>query len=100
MRKRLGNRGETLIETLAAILIAAMASMMLMTAVAVSSKLNRAAQEADAALRLSQEAAELRQSAGEEDTVEITNGTNSSLYPVTRYGSADSVTAYALKEMP
>ena len=100
MRKLLGKRGETLTETLAAILIAAMACMMLLTAVSVSTKLNLSARRADEALRLSQEEAELRKSAGEETSVTVALGADSSGYPVVRYGSEDAVTAYAFKEMP
>ena len=58
MGKLSNSRGETLTETLVAILIAVRASMMLLTAAIAASNINRAAAAADADLRAQQEVVE------------------------------------------
>ena len=58
MNKKRLQKGETLTETLAAILISALSSALLLTAVMTSSKVNKQTEEADLALREQQLAAE------------------------------------------
>lgn len=91
MNKKRLQKGETLTETLAAILISALSSALLLTAVMASSKVNKQTEEADLALREQQIAAE-EQINGKPDTVRV--GRDS--YPVLRYGEDGQLQTYVL----
>ena len=91
MNKKRLKKGETLTETLAAILISALSSALLLTAVMTSSKVNKQTEEADLALREQQLAAE-EQINGKPDTVRV--GRDS--YPVLRYGEDGLLQTYVL----
>lgn len=91
MNKKRLQKGETLTETLAAILISALSSALLLTAVMTSSKVNKQTEEADLALREQQLAAE-EQINGKPDTVRV--GRDSC--PVLRYGEDGQLQTYIL----
>lgn len=91
MNKKRLQKGETLTETLAAILISALSSALLLTAVMTSSKVNKQTEEADLALREQQLAAE-EQINGKPDTVRV--GRDS--YSVLRYGEDGQLQTYVL----
>ena len=94
-------RGETLTETLAAILVCVLATAALMTATTVASKLNMQANEHERDLLVQQDAAELRENYLEKDEsgsyVEKSDGENQQVeiagkgYTVALSGGSDVV---------
>ena len=85
-------RGETLVETLAAILVVSLTSVFLLTSVMAAQRVNRQAGEADEQLRLEQDVVE-RRSDGKQSTVQI----GSSQYDVIRYGEGEALQGYVLQ---
>lgn len=89
-------RGETLVETLAAILVVSLTSVFLLTSVMAAQRVNRRAGEADEQLRLEQDAVERREN-GKQSTVEISSVKGTSRYDVIRYGEGDALQGYVLQ---
>lgn len=85
-RKLRSRRGETLVETLAAILIVTLSSMALLAMLSAAARINTAAGAADAAFRTALTAAESRAAALEGGPVELTVDAYS--YDVHFYGEA------------
>ena len=85
-------RGETLVETLAAILVVSLTSVFLLTSIMAAQRVNRRAGEADEQLRLEQETVERREN-GKPGTVQV----GSSQYDVIRYGEGDALQGYVLQ---
>ena len=81
MRAKRTSRGETLVETLAAILVVSLPSVFLLTSVMAAQRVNRQAGEGDEQLRLEQDVVERREN-GKAGTVQV----GSSRYDVIRYG--------------
>lgn len=81
------NRGETLVETLCAILVSSFAIVMLTTAVVASATANKAADDRDAVLQVEQQAAESHSDAVGTGTVTLGGAS----YSVTYYGGDDMV---------
>lgn len=73
MRAKRTSRGETLVETLAAILVVSLTSVFLLTSVMAAQRVNRQAGEGDEQLRLEQDVVE-RRSDGKQSTVQIGGG--------------------------
>lgn len=100
MQKLLDRRGETLVETLAAILIVSMSSALLLAAAAAASRMNQAVRAADEQLRQEQAAAERQeQSAGDCVTVRTDAGKTYS-YQIDRTGGSGELRSYVLAEEP
>ena len=101
-------RGETLVETLAAILVVSLTSVFLLTSVMAAQRVNRRAGEGDEQLRLEQDVVE-RRSDGKQSTVQIGKqstvqiGKQSTVqigggsYPVIRYGEGEALQGYVLQ---
>lgn len=96
-------RGETLTETLAAILLVTLSATVLCTLVVTAARINRAAGEGDARFRQNQAAVERRR-AGTDGTltsdgsVTVTVGGVTSSYPVTVYTVENgALTSYAYR---
>ena len=85
-------RGETLVETLAAILVVSLTSVFLLTSIMAAQRVNRRAGEADEQLRLEQETVERREN-GKPGTVQV----GSSQYDVIRYGEGEALQGYVLQ---
>ena len=85
-------RGETLVETLAAILVVSLTSVFLLTSIMAAQRVNRRAGEADEQLRLEQDAVERREN-GKAGTVQV----GSSQYDVIRYGEGKALQGYVLQ---
>lgn len=85
-------RGETLVETLAAILVVSLTSVFLLTSIMAAQRVNRRAGEADEQLRLEQDAVERREN-GKLGTVQV----GSSQYDVIRYGEGEALQGYVLQ---
>ncbi len=85
-------RGETLVETLAAILVVSLTSVFLLTSIMAAQRVNRRAGEADEQLRLEQDAVERREN-GKPGTVRV----GSSQYDVIRYGEGEAIQGYVLQ---
>ena len=85
-------RGETLVETLAAILVVSLTSVFLLTSVMAAQRVNRRAGEGDEQLRLEQDVVERRQN-GKKSTVQI----GTSQYDVIRYGEGEALQGYILQ---
>lgn len=97
MKKLTGKRGETMVETLAAVLIVAVAAAMLATMVASAVRITSRAKEADAAFYQELSAVEKGKTKLDEKTVHISvtgTGTREETMTVDRYGTADGLTAY------
>ena len=96
-----GSRGETLVETLAAILVAALSVGLLLGGVAVSVQLNRQAEESDRTFYDTLTAAENRTApvTTTESTPSVTveEGEKSASIPVQVYGG-EGLWSYALKD--
>lgn len=101
------HRGESLVETLAAILVSALAIVMLSTGVATATRLNVNAHESEDSIRTSMKAAEVAGSSevvASNQQIRVTpDGGTSQTYNVVVYGSADDgsaseVVAYAVKD--
>ena len=93
-------RGETLVETLAAILVVSLTSVFLLTSVMAAQRVNRRAGEGDEQLRLEQDVVERRSDGkqstvqlGKQSTVQIGGGS----YPVIRYGEGEALQGYVLQ---
>ena len=91
-------RGETLVETLAAILVAALSVGLLLTCVTAADRINRSARAADDDFYQQLDAAEGRTGAGGSITVDITgeNGFTASI-PAALYGG-EALRAYVRAE--
>lgn len=93
-------RGETLVETLAAILVVSLTSVFLLTSIMAAQRVNRRAGEGDEQLRLEQDVVE-RRSDGKQSTVQIgkqsTVQVGSSRYDVIRYGEGEALQGYVLQ---
>lgn len=85
-------RGETLVETLAAILVVSLTSVFLLTSIMAAQRVNRRAGEADEQLRLEQDAVERREN-GKPGTVQV----GSSRYDVIHYGEGEALQGYVLQ---
>lgn len=85
-------RGETLVETLAAILVVSLTSVFLLTSVMAAQRVNRQAGEGDEQLRLEQDVVERREN-GKAGTVQV----GSSRYDVIRYGEGKALQGYVLQ---
>ena len=85
-------RGETLVETLAAILVVSLTSVFLLTSIMAAQRVNRRAGEADEQLRLEQDVVERREN-GKPGTVQV----GSSQYDVIRYGEGKALQGYVLQ---
>ena len=98
MKKLRGKRGETLVETLVAILICVLSLTMMFTATAVAANLNSRAAEGDRQYATDMATAELRTAALPEGTVTIlAEGQTPANIPVRFYGSTGSAyTSYAV----
>lgn len=89
------NRGETLVETLAAILVVALSTVLLVQLTMASTRLNRDVERADSSFRAELAAAEgLQEPQAGVLTVQGALGTYS--YEVEYYGAADGLRAYRL----
>lgn len=93
-------RGETLVETLAAILVVSLTSVFLLTSVMAAQRVNRRAGEGDEQLRLEQDVVE-RRSDGKQSTVQIGKQSTVQIgggsYPVIRYGEGEALQVYVLQ---
>ena len=93
-------RGETLVETLAAILVVSLTSVFLLTSIMAAQRVNRRAGEGDEQLRLEQDVVE-RWSDGKQGTVQVgkqsTVQVGSSRYDVIRYGEGKALQGYVLQ---
>ena len=92
MRAKRTSRGETLVETLAAILVVSLTSVFLLTSVMAAQRVNRQAGEGDEQLRLEQDVVERREN-GKAGTVQV----GSSRYDVIRYGEGKALQGYVLQ---
>lgn len=95
MAKPRAKRGETLVETLAAILIVTLTSLFFLTSVIAAVKINRAASVADDSLRVAQEAVETKKNA-QDSTITVTVGSKTREYDVTTYGDSSDLQGYVL----
>lgn len=94
-RKLRSQRGETLVEVLASILIAALSVAMLLGGVAVSSNLGRQADTSDEYFYETLTAAENRQTPVKDGTIALTEGGTSIDIPIQVYGG-EGLYSYAL----
>lgn len=91
-------KGETLVETLAAILIASLSTMMLLTATITASKINRSAASSDESF-LQQYTAEQQGTDENRSSVTIKSAGNSQVYgtyDVDHYGKDGELQSYVL----
>lgn len=93
MVKKRSKRGETLVETLAAILIVVLTSTFFLTATITTAKINRSARTADDTLRVAQEQVEQRQN-GRQGSVKIKTAAGTAEYNVTFYGASEKLQSY------
>ena len=93
MVKKRSKRGETLVETLAAILIVVLTSTIFLTATITTAKINRSARTADDTLRVAQEQVEQRQN-GRQGSVKIKTAAGTAEYNVTFYGASEKLQSY------
>ena len=94
-QQKRANRGETLVETLAAILVIALSATLLLQLTMTSTRLNRDVERADGDFRAELAAAEgLQELQAGELTVQGALGVYS--YEVEYYGEADALRAYRL----
>lgn len=94
-KKLRSQRGETLVELLAAILISSLSVAMLLGGVTVSANLGRQADTADAYFYETLTAAEKRQTPVASGSIELTEGITSFSIPVRVYGG-EGLYSYAL----
>lgn len=87
-------RGETLTETLAAVLIVALSSVVMLTMTMSALRIDQAAEEMDRQLQEEQAAAE-RQDVWELRQVEVRVGGNTYAYEVHRTGGGGKLASYA-----
>jgi type II secretory pathway pseudopilin PulG len=96
MAKLKSKRGETIVETLVAILIVVLTSSFFLTAVIATAKINKTANSADNSFRAAQEQVE-KQENKQDGTVTITVGNQSKTYDVEVYGDGEELQGYTLK---
>ncbi len=96
MAKLKSKRGETIVETLVAILIVVLTSSFFLTAVIATEKINKTANSADNSFRAAQEQVEKRENK-QDGTVTITVGNQSKTYDVEVYGDGEALQGYTLK---
>ena len=96
MAKPRAKRGETLVETLAAILIVTLTSLFFLATVITAVKINRAASVVDDSLRVAQEAVEKKQNE-QDGKITVTVGGKTKDYDVTTYGNSSDLQGYVLK---
>lgn len=97
IHKLKSQRGETLVETMASIVIAALSVALLFTCVMAASQINRMAREADEAYYKALTAAEEQTDAVPPDgTVKIAGGGHENTFPISLYGG-EGLYSYALK---
>lgn len=92
-------KGETLVETLAAILIASLSTMMLLTATITASKINRSAASSDESFLQQQYTAEQQGTDENRSSVTIKSAGNSQVYgtyDVDHYGKDGKLQSYVL----
>ena len=94
-RKLRGQRGETLVEVLASILVASLSVVLLLGGVAVSVNINRQADAADNAFYENLTTVESRTGTPKSGTITIAGGAASISIPVRVYGGED-LWSYAL----
>lgn len=93
--------GETLVETLAAILVFTLASLLFVQMAVTAARINQSARAQDAAYTQQLEAAERQTGDGTGGTVEIRGGSGSWSYAVTVYGGeAGDICSYAPQVTP
>ena len=99
MKKLHSKRGETMVETLAAVLIVGLAAAMLATMVASAVRITSRTKEADAVFYRELSAAEEKtKMVGETNvTISVTGGSASEAKDITLYGTQDGLTAYEVK---
>lgn len=93
IHKLKSQRGETLVETMASIVIAALSVALLFTCVMAASQINRMAQEADEAYYKALTAAETQAAAAKSGKMEISEKE----FDISLYGG-EGLYSYALKE--
>lgn len=96
MDKLRSRRGETLIETLAAILVVVLTSTFFLTAVIATGKINQTTGTSDDSLRTAQESVEKKE-IGTDGSITVTVGGKSTTYDVEFYGDSDSLQGYERK---
>lgn len=95
-RKRLGHRGETLTETLVAIVIISLSSVLLASMVGAASRMNAAVLERDRVFYAELSQAERQLTPRASGTVTVRIGGEAVEFPVTVYG-AGGLVSYALE---
>ncbi len=97
LRGRLGSRGESIVETLAAVLVCSLAILMLYTALSSAARMNAAADAQAVNLRESIVSAETQQSP-EEGLREVSVAGFDEVYLVQYYsGETDDIKSYSLR---
>lgn len=95
IRKLQSNRGESLVEVLAAIVVIALASLVLMNSARAATRANLAAEKADAEYRAQIEGAEdQRTELGTGNLVISSSGDSDKSVNVTFYGEAGGITSF------
>lgn len=94
MRKLLNRRGETLSETLCAILVVGLAVALLAGLISAASRLDRKAAQADAALYQAVSQAEGAADSGTPGQITVTIGTGTKTVTVTFYGDKEQAVSY------
>lgn len=94
-------KGETLIETIAAILVASISSMMLLTAAIAATKVNRSTSSSDEAFLQQQLVAEQQSDDDSKTSTSVTlkselNGQVYGTYNIARYGKDGELQSYVL----
>lgn len=93
-RKPRTKRGETLVETLVAILIVVLTSMFFLTTTITIAKINTKTRTADSSLRQEQIVAERQKDESSSGQVEIKANGKTTQYDVTFYGKAGDLQSY------
>ncbi len=96
MKKKLSTKGETVIETLVAILILTISAMLLAEVSATSVRMNQKIETVDAKYRDELAVVEKRESP-QSGEVTITSGGNAYTYEVDFYGNEGNLTSYQAK---
>lgn len=94
MRKLRNRRGETLSETLCAILVVGLAVALLAGLISAASRLDRKAAQADAALYQAVSQAEGAAGSGTPGQITVAIGTGTKTVDVTFYGNKDQAVSY------
>ncbi|MCI2057282.1 MAG: hypothetical protein LKJ86_09085 [Oscillibacter sp.] len=96
MKKLKSSRGETLVETLVAILTVTLASLLFLQMTNSAASINRSTAAADETFQADLSAAEIQSGAASSGTVTLQNGAASYSYGVDVYTSSDgNLTSYA-----